>query len=151
MFICSTVVLTGCLPLNTYYREGAKLNALLADETACEVDALAKAPVANEIRREPPRYVRERRICKANGNCYHTGGYWIPGEVYTVDVNKPLRKKLELQCMSGKGYAPVEIPACPSGIADAAPARASEVLPRLTSDSCAIRYKDGRFQIVNRG
>lgn len=144
-------LLGACLPLTTYYREGAELNRLLADETSCEVDALAKAPVANEVRRAPPRYIPARRYCDAKGKCHERGGYWIPGELYTVDVNAPLRRKVELQCMAVKGYAPVEIPACPPGIKKAAPPGKSSVLPRLTAESCAIRNDDGSFLIVTRG
>lgn len=145
------VALSACAPLNTYYREGAPVKALVADETACQVDALAKAPVANEIRREPPYYVRERRVCKHNGNCSYTGGYWIPGEVYTVDVNAPLRTKVERQCMAAKGYSPVEIPVCPPRIERAAPKGSTTILPRLSEGSCVIRNEDGSFQIVTAG
>jgi hypothetical protein len=150
LFILMSCV-AGCLPVATYYKEGARLERLQSDEIACARDALSGAPVANQVRQAPPRYIPPVRSCNAAGQCTVRGGYWLPGEVYTVDVNAPLRRRIENQCMAKRGYRPVEIPACPPGIAKAAPPGATTVLPTLSARSCAIRLDDGTFRVVTRG
>jgi len=141
--------LSGCLPVSTYYAEGVTAAKFLRDDTDCDVKALREAPVANQTRQSPPRYI-PRRYCDANGNCYNRGGYWVPGDIYTVDVNASLRARVKGLCMSDRGYSPVELPACPRGVAEAAPPGPSPVLPRLNSNSCAIKTEGG-LRIVTRG
>jgi hypothetical protein len=141
---------TGCLPVSTYYAEGVSVAQLNRDDLACDVAALRDAPVANQTRQNAPRYV-PRQVCGPGGQCYTKGGYWVPGEIYTVDANASLRQRIKGQCMADQGYRPVEIPACPAGIANAAPPRATTVLPRLGPQSCAIRNKDRSLLIVNQG
>lgn len=143
------VVTTGCLPVNTFYAEGVPLETLERDSTACDVAALRDAPVANQTRQAPPRLI-SRRHCDAAGQCTDQS-YWVPGEIYSVDVNADLRNRVKGQCMADKGYRPVEIPACPAAIAKAAPAGPSPVLPHLSPQSCAIRTEGGRLRIVNQG
>ena len=143
-------LLSGCIPLSIYYREGASLDLVERDTLRCEVQALEKAPVANQIRRDPPTYVPGRKVCKENGVCYVTAGHFIPGEVYSVDVNADLRRRVERQCMADKGYAPTDIPACSNAVAQSAPARVTTTLPRLTAKSCFIRYNSDQIQIVTR-
>ena len=139
--------LFGCSGLNTYYREGVTIGQLQKETLACQVEALEKAPVANEIRQSPPIYVRGRQHCTANG-CYTSPGYWIDGDIYTVDTNKPLRDRIELQCMADKGYEPVSIPACNLAVQNSAQEAATTVLPRLTANTCVIKIEDGSIQIV---
>ena len=134
--------LPGCLPVSTYYAEGVSAARLDRDTTQCDVLALSQAPVANQTRQSPPRYV-PRRVCDAQGNCHDRGGYWVPGEVYSVDVNKELRSRVKALCMADRGYRSVELPACPKRVADAAPPGRSAVLPRLNANSCAIRTQGG--------
>jgi hypothetical protein len=144
------LVLTGCLPLSIYYREGVSVSRLERDTLNCEVSALKAAPVANQTIVEPPRWVAPRQVCDGNGVCHTQPGYFIPGETYIVDVNRSLRKKVEQQCMADKNYTPVKIPACSEGIKRAAPARATSTLPALSPQSCVIRYEGGSYQIVNK-
>lgn len=139
----------GCLPVTTFYAEGVTAARLERDRTACDVAALRAAPVANQTRQAPPRYV-PRRVCNAAGQCYDQGGYWLPGEITTVDVNASLRARVTAQCMGDLGYRAIELPACPRGVADAAPPGPSPVLPRLNPNSCAIRT-DGGLRIVTQG
>jgi hypothetical protein len=146
-----TLALPACAPLTLYYKAGTPVATVERDTTACQVQALRDAPVANQVRRTPPTYVPPRRTCDSAGNCTTTAGYYLPGEVYTVDVNSALRKKVENQCMADRGYSPASIPACPQGVKQAAPLAATATLPRLTPKSCAIRNRDGSFQIVNQG
>ena len=148
------LLLTGlgaCLPLTTFYKEGASVARLERDETACEVRALKDAPVANQTRVEPPRYVPRRTHCNASGQCVSRGGYFVNGATYTVDTNKDLRTRVTRLCMQDQGYRPVDIPACPHSIAKAAPAGATRILPTLTNNSCAIKRQDGSILIVEKG
>ncbi|MEO0936724.1 MAG: hypothetical protein AAFY38_01065 [Pseudomonadota bacterium] len=143
--------LGACFPVSTYYREGVTLSSLERDETACEVRALRDVPVANQVRQDPPRYIPGARICDASGACVTRPGRYVPGPVYTVDVNADLRRRVTQQCMADRGYVPVTLPACPPGVAQAAPPGATTRLPKLRPEACAIRNSDGSFQIVNRG
>ncbi|MDW3184134.1 hypothetical protein [Roseobacter sp.] len=144
------LVWTACAPLSIYHREGVPVSRMQSDLLACEISALADAPVANQIRRDPPRYIPGRRYCRADGSCYRRGGYYVPGEIYTVDVNRTLRARAEQQCMANQGYVPATIPNCPNGVSRAAPPGATQVLPRLSAHSCAIRNDDGSWQIVTQ-
>lgn len=147
--ILGLLCLSGCQPLSTFYAEGARVDVLERDNTDCDVIALRDAPVANQIRQSPPYYV-SRRYCHRKGHCYDRG-YWVEGELYTVDVNRDLRRRVKTQCMADLGYSPVQIPRCPFGIAEAAPLGETTVLPRLTENSCVIHNEDGSFQIVTQG
>lgn len=149
--LAALLALMGCAPLEVYYREGVAVDKLRRDQTNCAVSALRDAPVANQIRRSPARYVPGRRVCDSHGHCRYYGGYWIPGEIYSVDVNAPLRRTVERQCMADKGYAPVEIPRCPDSVRNAAPPTITRVLPQLTPETCIIPYNEEDFLIVNRG
>ncbi|WP_299298759.1 hypothetical protein [uncultured Tateyamaria sp.] len=143
------LVLCGCLPVSTYYAEGVSFAELDRDNTRCDVAALRDAPVAHQTRQHAPRYV-PHRVCNAAGHCHTNGGVWVPGDIYSVDVNADLRKRVKAQCMGDRGYSPVELPACPPAVAQAAPPGPSPVLPRLNAQSCAIRT-DGGLRIVTQG
>lgn len=144
------LVSIGCLPVSTYYAEGVSVAKRDRDDLDCDVVALRDAPVANQTRQSSPRYV-PRRSCDKRGRCYDRGGYWLPGDYYTVDVNASLRKRVKAQCMADRGYRPVEIPTCPVSIANSAPPGKTTVLPRLGPQSCAIRNDDGSLLIVTQG
>lgn len=145
--IIAGACVAACTPLKIYHKPGVSVQRWQKDTTTCEVSALRDAPVANEIRRIPPEFIPPRRSCDSAGNCTVIPGYWTPPEVYTVDVNRPLRKKLENQCMGARGYTRVEIEQCPPNIKSEGRTR---VLPPLTTKSCAIKNEDGSFLIVDR-
>ncbi|MEX0310096.1 MAG: hypothetical protein AB3N17_07580, partial [Tateyamaria sp.] len=140
-------LLAGCLPLSTFYAEGVSFAQLDRDNTNCDVRALRDAPVANQVRQGPPRYV-SRRYCDAEGKCYTRGGFWVPGDIYTVDVNAGLRQRVKAQCMGDLGYRAVEIPACSAAVQRAAPPGQTTILPRLSENTCVIRNDNGSIQIV---
>ncbi len=121
-----------------------------SDLLSCEIAALADVPVNNQIRQEPPIYIPARRYCNTNGYCYTRGGYFEQGRIYTVDVNADLRTRAETSCMANQGYVPVTIANCPNSVFWAVPKASTTVLPRLTDRSCAVRYQDGSWQIVNQ-
>ncbi|MCZ4254936.1 hypothetical protein PVW51_13280 [Sulfitobacter sp. PR48] len=144
-------VAASCAPLTTYYKPGVAVDRLNRDTTACQVAALRDVPASTQVRRLPPEFIPPRRRCDSAGNCTVVPGYYIPGETISFDPNDGLRKRVEQQCMADRGYAPVSIPPCPDNVARAAPPAATRVLPALGPESCAIRNRDGSFQIVNRG
>jgi len=141
------LALSGCLPLSTYYAEGVSFAQLERDNTDCDVRALRDAPVASQVRQGAPRYV-PRRVCDAHGNCYTRGGYWVPGDIYTVDVNADLRARVKAQCMGDRGYRAVEIPACSASVARAAPPGQTTILPAWSENTCVIKNDNGSIQIV---
>ncbi|MEX0287324.1 MAG: hypothetical protein AB3N23_22175 [Paracoccaceae bacterium] len=149
--LIACLVLTGCGPLSIFYKQGGSVARMQTDQTNCEVSALKDAPVANQIRQRPPVYIPGNRYCNSSGQCYYSPGYWVDGGVYTVDVNANLRGRVLTQCMARKGYRPVEIPPCPSSVSNQVPPAQTQKFPPLTQSSCAIKNRDGSWQIVSRG
>jgi len=147
--VCAFLLLAGCAKLSIYHREGASVSRMQSDLLGCEVRAAQDVPVATELRREPPYYVPGDRVCYSNGKCYLRGGYYLPGQVYTVDANRDLRARVERQCMADKGYRPVSLPPCPADVARRVPSGATTTLPPLAEKNCFIRNADGSWQIVN--
>lgn len=148
LFLCAT--LASCAPPAVYHQAGVSVARLQSDLLSCEVAALKDAPVANQIRRSPPVFVPSRRFCNSDGHCYHRGGYFVHGDVYTVDVNARLRGDLEDQCMTRLGYESVELPRCKAEVVRtpaAAPGRV-DVMQALTPDSCVARNDENRWQII---
>lgn len=144
----SALILSACAPLNIYHRAGVSVSKMERDTNACAVRALAAVPVNTQIRQAPPRYIPGRRRCDSDGHCIVTGGHYMPGPIYTVDVNRALRRRTERQCMADKGYAPVSIPPCSGTVAQSVRPAATSTLPPLRRGSCVIRNQDGSWQIV---
>ncbi|MBY6055227.1 hypothetical protein [Leisingera daeponensis] len=138
---------TACGPLPVYYKQGAAVSRLQSDELTCATQALKDAPVANEIRQRPPVYYPGRQVCHGSG-CYFRPGYWADGGIYTVDVNKPLRQRLEKSCMAAKGYQQIALKRCTRQDAAALP---GPRLAPLTEASCAQRNRDGSTVIRTGG
>jgi len=121
-----------------------------SDTLVCDTQALRDAPVANEIRQSPPMYYPGERYCNGT-NCYQRPGFWVQGDIYTVDVNRSLRQQIAQNCMAKKDYRLVKLPNCNISIANAAGTAQTTRLPQLSENSCAIKNKDGSFQIVEPG
>lgn len=138
-----------CGPMSIYHRPGVSVSRMQTETTECQVQALRDAPVANHIRQRPPVYFPGGRVCNAAGACWERPGYWMGGEVYTVDVNADLRARVTDMCMARRGYQPVSIPPCGDAVRKAAPPRQTTTLPDLTANTCVIRYDGGGWQIVN--
>lgn len=149
--IIAVMTVAGCAPLTIYHKAGVPVARMERDTQQCAVSALRDVPVSTQIRREPAQYIPGHRICNSAGKCRTTRGYYIPGEIYTVDVNERLRARQQDFCMADRGYAPVSIPPCPDSVARAAPAARTDVLPQLNPRSCAIRNRNGTYQIVTQG
>ena len=137
--------------MTIWHRAGVSVAQMERDADSCRVTALRDAPVATQVVQAPPVFVPPRQVCNAEGTCVTQGGYFVPGEIRTVDPNAALRARLTDRCMADRGYAPVSIPLCPSSVASAAPAGRTTILPTITERSCIIRQGNGSWQIVNRG
>lgn len=141
-FMCLFALgLASCGPVPVYHKDNTSFAAFDQDLLSCQVQALRDAPVANEVRQEPPVYYPGRRICH-DGSCYRTHGYWRSGRVYTVDTNEALRNRLERSCMAQKDYALVEVQRCPPGTVRPPKDALRRLLPP-TADNCAISLKGG--------
>jgi hypothetical protein len=146
------LTLSACAPAAVYYREGVSMTKMEDDLVNCKVAAVKDAPVATQIRRGAPRYYPGYLRCNNSGQCYHTGGYFYPGEVYSVDVNAGLRRDLENRCMARKGYAPIELPRCRAGVTVAGTTdrtTRTDIMPPLSQNSCIIEGDGGRVRIID--
>ena len=150
LLLVASLVLTGCAPLDLYYRAGAPLAEQQADLTACRIQALRDVP--KDIRRRyiPPVYDL-RPICDGAGNCWTRRVLISPGSFEQYDANEDLRDAATAQCMAREGYEKRRIPRCDAATTDATPPAPTRVLPPLTSESCAIRLPSGQWQIVTPG
>ncbi|MFC3616309.1 hypothetical protein ACFORG_21410 [Lutimaribacter marinistellae] len=142
------LALGACAPMSIYYREGVSVSRLQTETTDCQVRALRDAPVANEVRQGPPIYYPGRTVCNSAGQCWQQPGWWVPGNVYTVDANQGLRNRVETQCMAEKGYAPVSLPQCSQAVRDQVALSRNAKMPALGESSCIVRFQDGSVQVV---
>lgn len=149
-FLVLGLTLAACAPLTIYHRTGVAVTRMQSDLLDCEIAALRDAPVASEIRQRPPVFVRGRKICR-DSVCQFEPGYWLDGDIYTVDVNADLRKRSEGRCMARQGYQPVQVQLCRASVKASVVPQQTRVLPELSENACAIRYEAGVWQIVNPG
>lgn len=146
--ICLVLTLAGCLPTNVYYREGAPVSGVERDRTQCDVNALREVPVRTLTRYIPPTY-SYRQICNGTGACRTIRVVVSPGRWERYDANEGLRARVAKQCMADQGYQKVSLKPCPPEVVEATVITATRVQPPLTENSCAIRIKGGKYQIVN--
>ncbi len=142
-----SVTVAACGPIPVYYREGASVARLEEDGLSCKVAALKDAPVENQIRQHPPQYFPGERIC-TDGRCWTRPGYWIDGQIYTVDVNLGLRRQLEQSCMEKKGYRQVSLKRCSMDEASSRLASQSNRLPPLSEQTCVWKSPDNTLRIL---
>lgn len=148
VFLCTIAfVLSGCLPLSVYYKEGAQVSRIDSDQVQCDVFALKQVP--QDIRRRyiPPVY-QTRKHCNSLGHCSVRRILLAPGKWERFDANIGLREKVSAQYMIARGYDRVQLRACSPAVIEATPITATQVQPPLTSQSCAIRIKGDKYQIV---
>lgn len=144
----AAVLLAACGPIDVYYRQGAPVQRLESDTLSCKVDALKKAPVANQLRQQPATYYPGERICR-DGSCWTRPGHWVEGRIYTVDINQNLRQRLEQSCMAAKGYQQLPIRRCTMKEASARLAYAPDRLAPLSQDACVWVSPSDELRILN--
>lgn len=141
-------ILAGCTPLSLYYQEGTPVDRLSRDEAACINEGLRAVPADNKTRLIPGTKTPQT-ICDGAGNCHTVWVQISPDRFETYDANDGARRTYVRNCMIGKGYQRVSLPACAPEVVEATHTTQTRVLPPLTSDSCAIRLKGGGWQIVS--
>lgn len=141
------VTVSACAPIPVYYREGVSVDRLEEEGLACKVAALKDAPVENQIRQHPPRYYPGERVC-ADGRCWTRPGYWVDGQVYSVDVNLGLRRQLEQNCMAKKGYSQVSLKRCTMEEVSMRLASQPKRLPPLSDQACVWKSPDDQLRIL---
>jgi hypothetical protein len=138
--------LVGCAAPTVYYAAGVDLATRAADLSECEALATREYPVRAQTRFTPRLYVPAHRVCRADGTCTTTAGYFEGGEPYTVDANADLRRNAVRGCMGARGYARISLPIC----APETRVRLSTVMPPLTEDTCLYRTTgSGPAMIIN--
>lgn len=128
--VTSMVILSGCVPTTAWYKGSASQKRANSQLTECQVNATKDVPTSIE-----------KKV---------TGGVLI-GYIYIpttsdVDTNDQLRNKVVAQCMTNKGYQPVELPVCPGNV----------VMPdmnkrvTISSKSCFKQLSGGYFAIAQK-
>lgn len=140
-------LLAGCAPLNLYYREGVPVQRLNSDLGSCTQKALRDVPVDQDTRYIPGQEIPQT-LCNASGFCQTVWVQVSPDRIETYDANEGRREQYETACMAQAGYQPVSLPPCNDAVVRATRLSATKVLPPLASNSCAIRLKTGKYQIV---
>ena len=111
---------------------------------------LRQVPADIRTRYIPPRY-QNYKVCHSVGHCHWHQRLISPGRYESYDANVSLRTRVTEQCMADKGYVRTKIKRCDTATTRATTLRATQVLPPVTAQSCAIRLKSGRWQIVTPG
>ena len=100
------------------YKAGVELAQTEQDNTNCEIEATQRVP-QNIVAKTRPGYTLPTNTnCNRIGTqtfCNTTGGGTLGGGTTYTDTNANLRRRAYGQCMVGKGYRFVDIPACPIG------------------------------------
>ncbi len=145
--VSACLLAAACAPLQLYYKEGETVARMDRDETGCEVTALRQVPADIRTRYIPPQY-QHYKVCHGAGYCHWQRRMISPGRYESYDANLPLRTSVTEQCMADKGYVRTSIKRCDAATIEATALHATTVLPPISENSCAIRLKSGRWQIV---
>jgi hypothetical protein len=100
--ILALLAVAGCGGQLLFDKPGAAPGSGQGDLTDCEVEALAKVPPNNQLRRTSSWPATTSMNC-IGSRCTATtwGG---ESSAYTVDANAALRDRVLIQCMADKGY-----------------------------------------------
>ena len=146
--LLAAFLIPSCAPLQIYYKEGETVARMDRDQSACEIQALSQVPTDLRTRYVPPTYA-PYQVCSGTGHCYWHQRIISPGRYEKYDANLGLREKVTSQCMADKGYALTNIKQCDTATTRATRLQATQVLPPISENSCAVRLKSGRWQIIN--
>ena len=145
--LLAAVFAASCTPLKIYYQEGETVARLDRDELACETAALRQVPADIRTRYIPPTYA-PYQVCSPAGYCRTYDRIISPGRYERYDANRGLRARVTEQCMADKGYIRASIKRCDPETTRTTELSVTQVMPPLSAQSCAIRFKTGRWQIV---
>ena len=138
------------------YKAGVELAQAGRDDTDCEIEATQRVP-QNIVAETSPGYALPTNTnCNRIGTqtfCNTTGGGTIWGETTYTDTNANLRRRAYGQCMVGKGYRFVNIPACPVDRmphgTDLYSLNGNSVFPPISRQTCYQVYESGGLTIGN--
>ena len=133
-----------------YYREGATTADVKRAQNSCALQALEQAPVKTRTRIIPGRFVPERKVCDADGNCTIYPAYEEFPEYETYDANADERALLTRSCLAARGFDRVSLPYCDAAQRSGVVPGVTRTLPRLTEQSCIIPRGSGAYQIVTQ-
>lgn len=143
----STLVLTACTPPQIFYKQGVTVARLDTDMAECRVHASRTVPVRLQQQYIPPVY-DYRPICHGTGSCSYIRVLISPGRFQQYDANEGLRNDVADQCMIGRRYEKISLPACPGDVAANLRLPSNRPLPPISSTTCAVRTNTGRWQVV---
>lgn len=147
LLLGTTLMLTGCLSVPIYYREGAQVARVERDDLNCRIEAQSRVPPKMRSDYIPPVY-DERLACNAAGACTMVRFMVSPGHWERYDANEGLRTEAAQQCMADKGYARIRLPICTGDVAREADRTPTSVQPAITPGACILKLGSGRYQIV---
>lgn len=146
----SLIVLGACASQQIYYRQGATTAAIQRTQDQCLLQAQDRAPIDRKTRMIPGRFIPERQVCNAKGECVIRPAYQSFPEFETYDANADRRAILARTCMAERGLDRVSLPYCDASVKNAVPVAVTRTLPRLTETSCIIPRGNGAYQIVSQ-
>ncbi|WP_375172948.1 hypothetical protein [Pseudooceanicola sp.] len=147
--LASLLLLCACVQ-QIDYRAGMSTAEVNRIRDACTLQALNQAPVNTQTRVLPGRFIPERQICDANGNCTIRPAYQEFPRFETYDANTQRRALLTRTCLSSRGIDRVSLPYCEAAVKSQVEPGITRVLPPLTEGSCIIPRGSGAYQIVTR-
>jgi len=126
VLICTGLVVSGCVPVGFWVKEGVRLSDHQRTQTGCEVKAAQDVPTNTQVGWAP--YVG----------------------VYSADQNANLRQRVIAQCMGDNGYQLVELPQCSGTLTSEV--RSGKRPPKermhVSPQSCWVSMPDGSFAMV---
>jgi hypothetical protein len=132
------------------YRAGASTAELARERDDCALRALEAAPVKLESRMIPGRFIPERRVCDAAGNCTVYPARQEFPQWEDFDINAEKRALLTRTCLANKGIDRVSLPYCDAAAKASVTPGVTRILPPLNEVSCVIPRGAGAYQIVTR-
>jgi len=118
------------------FQSGIELSILDTDRTNCTIEAEQRVPQRIVSRTTPAFSTPVQTNCNQIGVqtlCNSTGGQSYGGQTVSSDANDGLRYRAYQQCMVGKSYLLIDIPACPPGVDIFEQVSA---LPQLSATTC---------------
>lgn len=138
------------IPLRAFaYKAGVGWSEIDRDKTNCEIEAAQRVPQNISVQTSPSYSTPTQTYCNQIGTqtlCNTTGGQTYGGQTTSSDANAGLRVRAYAQCMAGKNYRFVDIPACSAGT-DLSSQNNETVLRPLSRTTCYQASPSGGYAI----